>query len=397
MGDPIPTDERPRRAARILEGFAVRTGLLPGDGDPNRRYLWTDAFAVFAALGLWRRTGEGRWLDLATNLVEWVHEVLGRHRSDSGRHGWISGLGEAEGREHPTAGGLRIGKPLPERRPEEPYDERLEWEREGQYFHYLTKWMQALARMALATGEVRYLRWGRELARAAHRGFVVRDPAGGPPRMVWKASVDLSRALVPSMGQHDPLDGWVSVLELDHVAQRLGEDGGVDLAPRRSDFEAMLLQQVAHGGLGTSDPLGAGGLLTDASAATRLLAAGTALPSGLLPALWTASRDSTAAVLASRQLEGPAERRLGFRELGLAIGLEAVPQARDAWARAPALDPEVGTLLDTMLRVLPVADHVVAFWTDPAHRASSTWQDHLDIDEVMLAVALLPDAYVSFP
>jgi len=34
----------------------------------------------------------------------------------------------------PTRGGLRIGKDLPERGPRAPFDERLEWDRDGQYF-----------------------------------------------------------------------------------------------------------------------------------------------------------------------------------------------------------------------------------------------------------------------
>jgi hypothetical protein len=44
-----------------------------------------------------------------------VHAVLGRHRPDDRRTGWISGLEEQEGSEHPTAGGLRIGKVMNER------------------------------------------------------------------------------------------------------------------------------------------------------------------------------------------------------------------------------------------------------------------------------------------
>jgi hypothetical protein len=36
-----------------------------------------------------------------------------------------------EGEAHPTQGGLRIGKALPERRVDEPFDEQLEWERAG--------------------------------------------------------------------------------------------------------------------------------------------------------------------------------------------------------------------------------------------------------------------------
>jgi len=46
--------------------------------------------------------------------------VLGRHRDDDTRSGWISGLDDEKGKQHPTFGGLRIGKPLNERKPNEP-------------------------------------------------------------------------------------------------------------------------------------------------------------------------------------------------------------------------------------------------------------------------------------
>jgi len=129
-------------AALLMRSFAGRTGLT--SDRPKQRYLWTDAFAVRNFLGLARLTGERSYADLALRLVDQVHHVLGRYRADDTRTGWISGLGEREGEFHPTRGGLRIGKTLPERRPEEPLDQRPEWDRDGQYFHYLTKWMHAL-------------------------------------------------------------------------------------------------------------------------------------------------------------------------------------------------------------------------------------------------------------
>ena len=132
--------DRVQEAARLMSGFAERTGLA-SDG-PQERYLWTDAFAVGNLLGLSRITGEPLYRKLALRLIDRVHHTLGRHRADDPRCGWISGLGESEGEAHPTRGGLRIGKKLRERRPAEPFDEDLEWERDGQYFHYLTKWMQ---------------------------------------------------------------------------------------------------------------------------------------------------------------------------------------------------------------------------------------------------------------
>lgn len=87
-----------------------------------RRYLWTDAFAVMTWTGLHERTGQRRYLELALRLIEQVHQVLGAHRTDNA---------------HPTGRGLRIGKPLAEREVDEPYDPELEWERDGQYYHYL--------------------------------------------------------------------------------------------------------------------------------------------------------------------------------------------------------------------------------------------------------------------
>jgi hypothetical protein len=50
--------------------------------------------------------------ELAVRLVDQVHHVLGRHRDDDPRSGWISGLSEKEGELHPNIGGLRIGKEL---------------------------------------------------------------------------------------------------------------------------------------------------------------------------------------------------------------------------------------------------------------------------------------------
>src|SRR5687768_13053132 len=118
-------DARRSQAHELMTRFADRTGVT-GDRE-QKRYLWTDAFAVcnFLALGQ---------TDLATRLVDRVHHTLGRHRDDDARIGWISGLPAAEGEAHPTRGGLRIGKPLPERGPTDPFSEPLEWERDGQYF-----------------------------------------------------------------------------------------------------------------------------------------------------------------------------------------------------------------------------------------------------------------------
>ena len=195
------------QAIELMVRFAARTGL--SSERPQQRYLWTDAFAVCNFLGLARVTGEQRYIELALALVDRVHEVLGKHRPDDLRVGWLTGLPEQVGALHPTRGGLRIGKSLPERRADEPFDPQREWDRDGQYLHYLTRWMHALDQVARATGQTRFNVWARELADVAYRGFQQPSPRGGPPPLAWKMSIDLRRPLVPSMGQHDPLE-WLA-------------------------------------------------------------------------------------------------------------------------------------------------------------------------------------------
>src|SRR5262249_23087427 len=151
-------------------------------------------------------------------------------------------------------------------------DEQLEWERDGQYFHYLTKWMHALDQVARWTRERRFNRWARELAAAAHATFVSGPRPPGSRRMAWKMSIDLSRPLVPTMGQHDPLDGLVTCSQLMATAAQLpgapgsADPDGPDLAPAIADFAAM----TATLDLQTADPLGLGGLLADAGRVAQI-------------------------------------------------------------------------------------------------------------------------------
>jgi hypothetical protein len=194
---------------RIMLNFAGRTGLLSSESPPVR-YLWTDAFAVCNFLGLYVEHADEEALQLARRLVDQTHHVLGRHRPDDPRHGWISGLSEEQGEAHPTRGGLRIGKPLPERAPGDPAQD---WDCDGQYFHYLTRWMHALDRMARVTGEATYHRWAAELASTVHERFSHVDGPGSR-RLFWKMSIDLSRPQVTSMGLHDPLDGFLTYSQL---------------------------------------------------------------------------------------------------------------------------------------------------------------------------------------
>jgi hypothetical protein len=363
-------------ARDLMLAFAERTGLT--GTAPARRYLWTDAFAVCNFLGFAAATGEARWRELALRLVGQVHHVLGRHRDDDPRRGWISGLVDVEGERHPTVGGLRIGKELPERTAAEHLDQRREWDRDGQYFHYLTKWTHALDQVARATGDARSHHWARELFDVAHRAFTY-GPEGAR-RMVWKLSVDLSRPLIPSMGQHDPLDGFVTGLQLESTAALLGLTRA-GLAAPRADFASM----IDRAGLATPDPLGIGGLLFDAGRLVQLEVA-----PELVTSLLAASALGLARWIRTPDLHAPARERLAFRELGLAIGLSVLPLLDRA-----RLDASGQMARNALARFAPLRDDLLSFWLVDAHREGSSWIEHRDIDEVMLATALAPRGFLE--
>jgi hypothetical protein len=374
------SEARIETAVRLMEQFAAHTRA--DAGQPARRYLWTDAFAVCNDLGLARATGNRAWRERALALVDEVHHTLGRHRADAHRRGWISGLGETEGEAHPTAGGLRIGKTLPERAPGEPLDERREWDRDGQYFHYLTRWMHALDQLARATREARYNQWARELDATAFRAFsYVPSPPLPTRRMYWKMSIDLSRPLVASMGQHDPLDGYITTLELRATAAALGQaQAQPELAEERREYAAM----ARRGDWATDDPLGIGGLLVDAWRVQQLGQQGTELEPRLFERLLDAAGSGLALYVHGGDLQLPARYRLAFRELGLAIGLHAVERMQPT---APAQRAQV----ETLRQYVPLAGEIETFWLDPAQQRSATWVEHQDINTVMLATSLAPD------
>lgn len=387
-GGHMPRKEINPLVTQIMVEFADLTGLGVDRVAP-RRYLWTDAFAVCNFIELFRKTGDGIWLEQAVRLVEQVHYILGRHRADDPRSGWISGLSEEEGQLHPTKGGVRIGKGLNERQPDEPFDERLEWDRDGQYYHYLTKWMHALHRVSCVTGDVTYTGWAVELARAVHARFSYVPAWGGPKRLYWKMSIDLSRPLVPSMGQHDPLDGLVTYCELQSSPGFNNELQG-EIADMAAICRGMELA--------TDDPLGIGGLLCDASRITRLIIRGTWTDTALLEAVVEAALLGLEAFTAADPLRESARYRLAFRELGLSIGLKGIEHVLQCIAQHPELFGQKNVLAEraaALIGYLPLAERIEMFWLDGKNRADATWSEHREINMVMLATCLAPEEFLT--
>jgi len=364
-------------ATSIMYEFSDRTGLS-SDAKPSR-YLWTDAFALCNFLALYRRSGEERYSDLCARLVGQVHDVLGRHRADDPRSGWLSGEPDEEQADHPTRGGLRIGKPLPERSEGEQFDDQLEWDRDGQYFHYLTKWMDALARAATVLDQPKYARFGQELAKAVFPHFLLRSASGVPVGLAWKMSIDLSRPLTRGINPQDALDGYVTFRWLRHVRQ---EAVTCDLAE-----EIRLLKSLLGSNWTSSDPLGIGGLLLDAFRLSLLPRdeGDNELISDILDGI----ASGLAIFLRTDALARPADYRLGFRELGLAIGLQALPTIESACANACGLAGKADGHLDFLRDNVEAGRRIISFWSEPKNRTCGSWRDHLDINEVMLATALL--------
>ena len=104
------------------------------------------------------------------------------------------------------------------------------------------------------------------------------------------------------------------------------------------------------------------------------------------------------AFLADHHLTRPALHRLAFRELGLAIGLRALPIIADAitkYGSGLGSWPALRRTVDLLLPYESFSEKIVSFWMPHAQHHDASWQAHQDINDVMLATALMPDMFLS--
>eukprot|EP01062_Namystynia_karyoxenos_P003069 TRINITY_DN11081_c0_g1_i3.p1 TRINITY_DN11081_c0_g1~~TRINITY_DN11081_c0_g1_i3.p1 ORF type:complete len:362 (+),score=97.10 TRINITY_DN11081_c0_g1_i3:81-1166(+) len=214
----------------------------------QRRYLWTDAFAVLNFVSMAHRAESPECrealLGAAGKLVSAVHECLGRPRSP----------------EFPMAPdgsggykGLRIGKEQARKQS----DAGMSYD--GMYWHYLDKWMFALARLAEATGSRETAERAVRLVRQVHPHFAVSrgDSVLG---VYWKTNVDLTpiRGLERVGPSSDALTGWL-VYRIVQRATAAGSDGSPPLAEEEAQLRVPAMIYATAGGLrATDDPLGYG-------------------------------------------------------------------------------------------------------------------------------------------
>lgn len=365
-------NEKLQAAKLLLDDFAERTGITGNKENATIRYLWTDAFAVQAFFGLSRTLENEIYRNHALRLIELVHAHLGRFHPDDDRQGWISGLPEEEGQKHPTIGGLRIGKSLPERDEGQPIDHRLEWERDGQYFHYLTRWFTALLQAGQETGDSRYATWAAELMQGGGKFL---SGKSSRPAMYWKMSTDLSRPLVPSMGAHDPLEGLICTKS----ALKVNQEKASELEPLAENFR-IICKGIDWK---TTDALGIGGLLLNTVRSAGLCTSEVDLPDSVRPErLFEDSLFSLKSFARDYRGNEPAGRRLAFRECGLSLGLRTLSGMRTELAMP---FPNIEELDNYMY----LAEEIENFWSQPRSQTVATWKDHLDINAVSLAASLV--------
>jgi hypothetical protein len=238
--------------------------------------------------------------------------------------------------------------------------------------------------MNVVLREAAYGELAVELARVTHRGFFRRAGSRDVPRLAWKMSIDLSYPLVPFSGHHDPLDGLVTFLEI-----------GAGLDSEISELERL----CEDADWSTGDALGIGCLLFDAGRLVQLPISQRGAPMQgdyvgvLISTILDAALDGLASFVRSRSLEDSAVHRLAFRELGLSIGLHAF-DGRLAMA-IEKLDRKTRSLAEDIRALHPLCTTIEDFWLEPENRSNPAWQDHTDINDVMLATSLLPDGFLN--
>ncbi|MGI9451632.1 MAG: hypothetical protein ACR2QH_13505, partial [Geminicoccaceae bacterium] len=153
-----------------------------------------------------------------------------------------------------------------------------------------------------------------------------------------------------------------------------------------------------HKAWATDDPLGIGGLLFDAGRMLQMMASDTGFRNHvLLCDVLHSSMVGLQSFSAGGGLRGRSEERLAFRELGLAIGLRAVPRMLALLQNGIEFEQRdiVKDQLNTLMAALPLAASIDAFWLSPLNRQSASWRSHENINMVMLATSLAPDGFLD--
>jgi len=321
----------------------------------QRRYLWTDAFAVLNLVSLaeWAssspplkdncmaQTSSQTYLDLAHRLVDCVHESLGRPRSALPEDRMATTTTTNNGNERTiTTIGLRIGK----ERSRKVTDAGMTYD--GQYWHYTDKWLLALVRLGR-------IREAAQLAKSVFPFFY--DEVDGGMR--WKLSVDGTAP--PALQRQSPNDDTMTALiTFELIESHLPGDKEKEALSLKKEISLLRRSLQGYRGRVTSDPLGWG------------------LES--LYDQWLAEKRTVVLKRLAYDALDVSHLSLPFRLYGALLGAQLCPEA--------AASVNVTKLIQTSL------EHQFRYITRNQH------EDHSSINRVMLAAVLLaPGAFSRLP
>ena len=159
------------------------------------------------------------------------------------------------------------------------------------------------------------------------------------------------------------------------------------------------MQEISKGKeWATHDPLGLGGLLSDAYRLVQIVDMGNSIYKYLLRDTMEDSGMGLAFYSKTNHLKVPADYRLAFRELGLAIGLKAIGRMEDFVNGHP--DSFV-PLNQWALRIESLKEYekligvIEKFWMMPENQQSESWKEHENINMVMMGTNLAPDGFLQ--
>jgi hypothetical protein len=205
-------------------------------------------------------------------------------------------------------------------------------------------------------------------------------------------STDLTRPLVFAMGLHDALDGFITFREVKSAMADLSV--ATEMSKIRTAIESLsaLCQRRDWR---TEDPLGLGGLLFDACRLCQLLDANSHVDVDLLEALLDSCTYGLISFVRSGHLNDAASHRLAFRELGLAIGLKALSTIAHTIEERFENRGSLSRSIDLLQRHMLIGDEIISAWLTYAENRNKSWREHQDINEAMLATALIPNTFLS--
>jgi hypothetical protein len=192
------------------------------------------------------------------------------------------------------------------------------------------------------------------------------------------------------MGQHDPIDGYITYLKLKAL-----QHGQKELLEKEIDE----MGKICTGrDWTTSDPLGLGGLLWDIHRLTQLVVYYKMNKIDLMEELLSDAKSGMKNYQNLSDLNRSAEYRLAFRELGLAIGLSGIRESLSLISKSPEKfdrNHKIHEWIDFLISYMSTGERITKFWIEEINQNASTWKAHIDINRVMLATSLVPDAFLK--